>query len=483
MISIQRFFKSRDPNLYMVEVMNINDIIMKVSPYYSKKGKPEAEHKIVYDSSTETLEPIYFFLLDLMEDFGLSPEKLQDNFSSSPGSGHFGEMGQRASIMQQQGTKILADINTVLRSIMNIIYDLREFKSRLSVYDDLNDPSKRDAAILTLKQIWMDKVDLMKGNSSIKAMALGQAGFATLIDAFLVAKDAKDAQKLDLNERVKRIVISRVQEFNNWIIQSSGELRKRYEIEKTYLRSQVNSLKLYARWAKPYLKAASQLEMADKSRDPALVKAFNTIILEMSLLGKSQLRVKETALEGEFPKEFTNDRFLRKFKRKYYGCILVEFSFRGIPQRVQQQSHFAFGGKTEITFRAYSLNEEEIKMLNQELEDSDINAALSLIKGATEDSIENLKDDLDYFLEEPEEPAPEVKEDQSNPFKALFGFYNKKPEKQEEVPKEDQKLEYIAPDDWYEKNFFRAKTAETAKDLLFSIFDVYKKAHGMASFT
>jgi hypothetical protein len=468
----------------MVEVKSIPEIIQSVSPYYKKKGGPESEHTLVYDSSTETLEPIYFFLLDLMNDFGLNPEKLLDNFSSSPGSGHFGEMGQRASVMQQNGTKILADINTVLRSIMNIIYDLREFKSRLSVYDDLRNPEKNEAAILSLKQIWMDKVDIQKGNSSIKAMALGQAGFATLIDAFLVSKDIKSAEKLDLNDKVRRIIIPRIQEFNSWILQSEGELRKRYEIEKTYLRSQVNSLKLYARWAKPYLKAASELEMKDSSRDPALVKAFNTILLEMSLLGKNELRVKETALEGNFPKEFTNEKFLKKFNRKYYGCILVEFKFRGIPQRVQQQSHFAFGGKTEITFRSYALNEEELGMLRQELETSDINAAFSLVKGATDDSLANLKEDLDYFLEEPDQSVEEVPKDQSNPFKALFGGYNKK----KPAPKikeflEEPKIEYIEPDNWYEKTFFRTKVAENAKETLFSIFDIYKKAHGMASYT
>lgn len=468
----------------MVEVKSINDILMDVSPYYKKKGSPESEHTLVYDSSTETLEPIYFFLLDLMNDFGLGAEKLLDNFSSSPGSGHFGEMGQRASVMQQSGAKVLADINTVLRSIMNIIYDLREFKTRLTTYDDLRDPNKNEAARLSLKQLWMDKVDIQKGNSSIKAMALGQAGFVTLIDAFLAAKDMKSAEKLDLNDRVKRILLPRMQEFENWVVQSEGELRKRYEIEKTYLRSQVNSMKLYTRWAKPYLRAASELEMKDSVGDPALVKAFNTIVLEMSLLGKNKLKVKETALEGEFPKEFSNDRFLKKFDREYYSCILIEFKFRGIPQRVQQQSHFAFGGKTEIKFKSYALNEDEITMLKQELEDSDINTAFSLIKGATDDSIEHLKEDLDYFLEEPDQNVEEGPKDQSNPFKALFGSYNKKeaPKKKEETEKEP-KIEYIEPDNWYEKTFFRKKTAEDAKETLFSLFDVYKKAHGMASFT
>jgi len=224
-------------------VATIQQIIGKVSPLlYAENGKdllkkygsidkipadevnPQnlEEHSLVYDSSSETLEPIYFFILDLMSEFGFAPEKLVDSFVSSPGSGHFAELGQRATIMQQQGTKILGDVNTVLRSVLNIIYDLKEFKMRLQHYDDLK-TSQKDAALLALKQIWMDKVDASKGNSSIKAMALSQMGFQTLIDAFLSVNNAEDVNKLDLNDRVKRILIPRIQEFNIWLEQSGKE--------------------------------------------------------------------------------------------------------------------------------------------------------------------------------------------------------------------------------------------------------------------
>src|SRR6056297_2945492 len=114
----------------MVEIKKPGEIIQEKIPYYKKKGEPEAEHTIVYDSSSEQLEPIYFFILDLMNDFGLDPKKIIDNFSSSPGSGHFSEMSQRASIMQQQGQKLLGDINNLVKNILNVVYDLKEFKTR-----------------------------------------------------------------------------------------------------------------------------------------------------------------------------------------------------------------------------------------------------------------------------------------------------------------------------------------------------------------
>jgi len=471
----------------------VSDIIEKVVPHYQERAKKKnaglidsvevANHTLGYDSAVETLEPVYFFILDLMNDFGLKAEKLIDNFSSSPGSGHFAELVQRGTTMQNQASQILGNINVVLKSVLNLIYDLKEFRIRLQTYDDLKSPQKKDAAILSLKQIWMDKVDILKGNSSIKAMALGQSGFVTLIDAFLASKEEKDAQKLDLNDRVKRILIPRIHEFNIWVSQSEQELRKRYEMEKIYLRSQVNSLKLYSRWVKPYLKAANDLESKDRGREPAMVKTFNTILLELVLIGKNELKVKDQALEGLLPREFTKENFTKKL-RKFYSCILVEFTFRGIPQRVSQQAHYTFGGKADISFKAYALNEDEINKINKELDKSDLDDALKLVAGITDDSLAQMQEEINFFLEE-KDKKDEAKErkDESNPFLALFGAYNKEEKKESPKKKEDSVDKPLRKDDWIEKTHLRPLAEEIAQTTAMTLFDIYKKAHGMASYT
>lgn len=471
----------------MAEIKPIHEIIEDISPHYKKEGSPP-EHKLGYDSRGETLEPVYFFIIDLMEDFGFTTEKLIDNFASSPGSGHFAELGQRATIMQQQGTQILQNVNTVLRSVLNIIYDLKEFKIRLQSYDLLkgNDKNKAEAARLALKQIWMDKVDINKGNSSIKAMALGQAGFQTLIDAFLVVNSPKDINKLDLNERVRRITTSRIAEFNIWLENSEKELRKRYELERTYLKSQVSSLKLYSRWARPYLRAASKLIGKEFGRDPAVVNVFNTLLLELTLLGKDVLKVKEAALAGDLPNDFAKESFRKTLKRDYYSCVLVDFRFRGIPQKMQGSSHYTFGGKAEVIFRGYALNDDEIAKINQRLDESDLDEVLKLAEGVTEDSLVQLKDEIEEFLNEMDSVEEKKKSrDTSNPFLALIGSYGGPSDNKKGKNTEDQtKKEIIVKkDSWVEKNHLR-KLAETkAQESAFSLFDVYKKAHGMAAYT
>lgn len=475
----------------MVEIKTVSDIIQEISPYYSDRKKkkdrgaissvPEAEHTIDYDSSSETLEPIYFYVLDLMGDLGFEIEKLVDNFSSTPGSPLFSETGIKASRIQDEAMKIMGSANAVLRSILNIVYDLRDFQTRLQHYDSLKtkDTREKDAAVLALKQIWMDKVDMQKGNSSIKAMALGQAGYQTLIDAFLFAKSPEDIDKMDLNDRVKRILKPRIYEFNIWVERSEKELRKRYEIEISYLRSQVNSLKIYSRWVKPYLKASQQLEMKEPGREPGLVNMFNTLRLELTLLGKSKTKIKESALAGKLPKEFANEKMLKSIKRDFYSCVVVDFTFRAIPRQG------TYVGKSTMTFKAYALNSDELKKIDEELEKSDWGDMLKLIEGATTESLEQLKEDIDQFLKEKPSEEKEIK-DQSNPFRALIGGYNRKEEKKEGKEgkeKEEKKETVVRKDSWIEKEHIRKVAAEDAKDKAFTLFDVYKKVHGMPSYT
>ena len=195
-------------------------------------------------------------------------------------------------------------------------------------------------------------------------------------------------------------------------------------------------------------------------------------------MGKSGLKIKELALEGKLPSEFKS----LNQKRDYFGCVLVDFRFRGIPQRVGQQAHYVFGGRAEVTFNAYALNSDEIAKIDEELEKSDINDVLSLVEGVTTESLEQLKYDIEYFLEE-EKKEEKKFQDASNPFIALIGGYNSKGEKPKKDEKGEKKISVITSDSWIEKTYLREIANENAQDLAFKIFDVYKKSHGMVSYT
>ncbi len=478
-ITIPKLIAAISPDEYQdyktkEDLKEFKDLIIKegISKATEKaKPKPCREQTLTYNSPSEPLEPVYFWLLDLMNARFKSVEKLVDNFTSTPTSGQFGEMGMRSQRMQDEAMKILGSVNTIIKSIINLIYDLKEFEIRLKHYEAANskDKQKAEAGNLALKQIWMDNVDVKKARGSINMLSF-DLNFATLRDAFMIINNEKDVDKLDLNDRVKRILKPRILEFIEWKTASEKELIKRFEIEKSYLKSQVSAVQLYTRWVKPYLKAVAQLEQKN-STSPSLVTAFDTVVLELTLLGKNPIDVEEEAIET---KNVPANLGKIKFKRKYYTCLLLDFSFRGIPGKAGQ--HFVFGGRVDVSFKAYALNDEELKMLNQELTKSDFEEALKLAQGVTDESLGQLKEELDHFLEDYSKDKENEKKKDTNPFAALFGKYEKKEEKK----KEEKKISKIKPDNYYEK-IVREIAKHNAEVICFDIFDIYKKAHGMAS--
>ncbi len=450
----------------------------------SKKVKavPLSSYNLNYDAPSTHLESVYFWILDFMQDTGISIEKVTDNFTSAPGSGHFAEMGMRASRMQDQGMKIFAMINQVVKTILNLVYDLKEFEIRLGHYEDArsDDVNIKEGGMLALKQIWMDNVDMKKGNTSIKAMAFSQASFATLIDAFLIVKDESlkgpGGHEIDLNDRVKRLLKQRILEFNRWKELSERELKKRFAIERSYLKSEVESLKLYSAWAKPYLKAAQELRQKGFDKNPALVSAFNTTLFELVLFGKRKVKFEEAAKSGELPKGLAD----YKMKRDYYECFVVSFLFKGFPQKVTQQ-HYGFGGRVDMYFYSYALNEQEIELLSRELEKQNVEDSLKFVEETTASSLEELKDDLDRFVLKDEDVEKKVKEKKKaediNPFSALLDLFKFEKSKDKKKITEAKK---IKPDNFVEAQV-RALAAKNAQNSIYNVYDIYKKSHGMAS--
>lgn len=450
---------------------------------------PIEQHTVEYDTSSQALEQVYFWLNDWIQsnkaDYG-NVEKILDNFISAPGSAHFSEMGSRATKMQEEGMKILGIANQLVKSILNIIYDLKEFKLRLEIYNDFHnekEKAKSEAAYLSLKQIWLDQVDIKRGSSSIKALAVSGVNapnFVMLIDAFMVVSSLKQINEIDLNERVKRLLEQRFAEFERWLKESERELRKRFDIEKIYLKSQLNTVKLYSKWAKPYLKAAAQLEQRARATS-SLVSAFNTSLFELILLGIGGYDPIVDIKRGELPKSFTD-----KNKRKYAPVVLVELKFRSIPERFQQQGGYGFRGKAEVIFTSFALNEEERRILKEQLDWDDFKDVYRLIEGSTEESLGQLQTDIDEVLgesEKKEEKKKESSSEETNPFAALFSIFTdlfKKSEKPAEKIK-TEKTFVIAPDSDMEK-VIRSQAGIEARRRCRKFYDSFKKINNSPSF-
>ena len=450
-------------------------------------------YKLMYDSFSEGLEPIYFWIVDFMRDTywgtGLEVKKTLDRFEASSGGAFFGDLGTRASIMQDRAMKLMGTINTVVRSVINIIYDLKEFDQRLQFYKDLqsDDKEKVKTARLALKQFWMDRVDVQRGRASLNMLAQ-QLQFVTLRDAFMYAENVDlkgpDGNPMDLNDRVIRILKPRIADYLTWERISGKELERRYKIERIYLESQVESLKLYAQWAKPYFQVANELS-SERTGAGNLLSIFNTLELRASLLGTKE--VKKTDL---------------------FEAVEVSFVFRTIPHTIKQTqtgTHYAQGGKVEIQFRGFALSKEEKDAidkfeLHESLQMAKINERMikeiedSLKTYLTGDKDEEFKDPRekleflqDLFIKTVDEGVRkklledineikkklEEKSKGPGPFEALFDGIKEigKSFGDLGIAKMFKKKDKPEPD--------RKEVAANAKKTSYVIYNVYKKGHGM----
>ncbi len=430
------------------------------------------EYHITYDTFGGTLEPVYFWTLDFLRNqspsgLGFDVNKIEEEFEASAGGGFFGELGTKASVMQDRAMKILETINAILRTIINLIYDLKEYDMRLEIYDEL-DPNKqknakeREAASFALKAIWMDQVDIKAGLGSINQLSRGDLQFVTLRDAFMQADTTKQANKLDLNKRVKVILLKKLKEYNIWKKASEVELRKRYSVEKNYLRAQVDSLRLYTKWAKPYLRAAQKLGMKEfrtsaNMPSPDIVATFNNMQMELKLFGKKE--VKPSKVHGSY------DNY--KFKEKFYSCVEVEFKFRTAPQvaRQGQSTHYAHLGVIDIFFRAFGLSESDIL----DIEKLEVFEDMELIETLTESSLKDMQADIDYYVQgkEPKEKKEE-KKPTPNPLKGLSELFSPISSLFSEKQANSTQKSLVI------------KAAKTeAMNSCLTLYDVFKKSHRM----
>jgi len=459
-------------------------------------GEPIAKYNLTFDSQESALESVYYWILDFINNAGWKTKKIVDNFTSSPGSGSFSEMGQRSALMQDRGIKILGDVNTVIKSTLNLIYDLKEFEIRLSHYEDYRskDENTRYRGMLALKQIWIDNVDMKKGNGSINVLA-GQAGFVTLRDLFFTIETPEQLKKIAnerdgiVNEQTSRIITPRLDEFWKWIKLSENELRKRFSIEKNYLKSQVETIKLYSQWMKPYIKAAQDLRQKGFDGNAALVHAFSTSLFELELFAKKDI--------NSAPDKFNDPYFPEKnyqLKRPYHPIIVINIKYRGhVSQRVTQKGDygFAMGGRMDIEFECYALNGDELKFVEKELEKQQVEDSMDFSTDVAAEALKTLSDDLDHFLnddakkkEEVNKKKEEVKNNDINPFSVIFrpviNFFKGVKKKVNKEREEIKEAKDIPADNFVEKEI-RAGAASSAADFLYAVYDVYKKSHGMSS--
>ena len=358
-------------------------------------------HFLVYENFGATLEESYFWILDNLRDWGYPEvEKIVDTFTASEQSTFFGSAQQRLGIQQDRVSNYLATIGKMVKELFQIVRDIQLLDERNEIYKKAAGNKEKnippdDGAEKALKGIWIDFVDNGPGQlkaSSVYGLA-SQIGYTVLPDLFFSAPanlqtsdigryidklKGPDKDNPTFNDKVTTALVRKLEQYVAWRDATAKQISSKRRFTISYLRQHYNSIKLYMQWVKPYLRNVKRLEMDPQHQLSAnLVGAFEGSIVEVEVLAKKP---------GEGP----------------YPCILINFIFRTRPV-MQSGPEFHRGpahiGRLEMTMRAYTWTEEEIKNFKRIKMAEDFEMLKSIDK-TIEDTMTYLGDDLQRYLQE-----------------------------------------------------------------------------------
>lgn len=367
---------------------------------YGKTGFPKPEHRyrVVYQVYNMSVEELYFWMLEFMRTENGYEDiiKLSDIFTASEHSAFFGSAQQRLGLQQDKVSQFLATIGKMVKELFQLVRELRIIDERMNYYEDSMTNSKsHESAEITLKGIWIDMVEQgAKNPASVYGMAR-ELEFTTLPDLFFAIhpKKAHDVDevvdKLEFNRKVKEVLKRKLRTYLEWKETTWKELKNRKIFTLKYLRQHFDIIKMYINWVKPYLRNIRRLQLADASKSPDLIAAFENSLIEIEVL------FKKLPQKRDWAKEVKQNKWV-------YSVANIHVSYRSKPQMAYQQEYQRGPlhiGLMDITFRSYAWTEAQIKKYI-EIKDKEDMELLKAVDGSVKAAMEALGDELEAYLKE-----------------------------------------------------------------------------------
>jgi len=118
---------------------------------------PVEKHILVYDAPGDSLERVYFLVLDILErQLGWQVTKPVDLVNATPGSTLVQQWGQRPGRSIDETLKVLEAAQLQVPRLLTSLDELRRAREQLQLIDDSRsaDPGRRDPAAEVLKGQW-----------------------------------------------------------------------------------------------------------------------------------------------------------------------------------------------------------------------------------------------------------------------------------------------------------------------------------------
>lgn len=447
---------------------------------YKILGKPVRDVELSYSVYAANVERYYYWFLDAFKEEGeYEIEKIDDSYFTSPTSSYWGVIEQRRSMQQEKLSQFLAVIGNMIKSLFQLVRELRIMDERLQYYKQSKAGDK--AAEIALKGLWIDLVEGgAKNPASVYSMAT-QVGFTILPDLFfdVTVKSSKDIdaaverlKEHGINRKVREVLARKLKQFYLWKENTEKEINQRRKFVLKYLRQHFNVIKLYTTWVAPYIKNIKSLEQRYKGKDYEIIMGSDTAVIELEIFG---VKEKDSRMALQF--------------EKFFPCIRLQMHFRTSPETVYQHDYQRGAihiGKFEMLGEAFVCTKEQVENYRKK-RDFDVIELLSSINA----SMEALKDDLIKYLEEAGEDVSELRGKKKKEEKKLagplavlelffaipkgFGELFKPLLKISSRSKEKKKKERLTLDDLHEKELAK----KIAGDNLWKTYDNFKKAFGL----
>ncbi len=441
--------------------------------------KPVRAYRIHYEAYNTSIEEPYFWVLHYLRYFGGFDKihKITDVFAASENSAFFGSNQQRLGLQQDKVSQYLATIGKMVRELFQLVRELRILDERLSYYaDSMTTSPSAESAEITLKGIWVDMVEQgAKNPASVYGMAR-EVQFTTLPDLFFSTNPKKqedvdrvvEAERGQFNRKVREVLKRKLRAFLAWKEHSYEELKNRRIFTLKYLRQHYDIINMYVAWVKPYMKNIQRLMLDQRKTDqPDLIVAFESSMIEIEILA------------------------VKKGKELFKQCLLMSFTYRTRPEMNYQTEGYQRGpihlGRVEMTFRAYAWTDEDIDNYKKMRKQEDLQL-LGVIDGSVQVALNSLGDELVRYLKEAGEEMPgkkeeEPKKEEQSFFKGLGSIFSS-PEKQHEKAtgqktEKGEKQKMRNRGELYKLVTAKKETGDLVKKLMWTIYDHYKKHHGM----
>lgn len=450
------------------------------------KGKavgPLKTNKLIIQQMQAAGEAYYFWLLNFLRNpnaLNYSVEKASDVYTATETSSYFGAIEAKKEAQMRNASQYLQTVGMLTKNIFQMVRELRIIDERRDYYD--KSEKGDEAAEVALKGIWVSMVEGGAENpTSVTGMAR-KLGFVIVPDLFFKVNPKSGSKGVDrevdslkdegINARIRSVVKQKLFQYYVWKERTGKELSWRKNFVLKSMAQTYHSIKMYAHWLKPYLRNIRKLQMSG-AESPDLVTAFESSMIELELFGVQDKFELETEM-GSQERSFT----------EYFPCIRIKFNYITRPEMAFQQEYAHRGavhaGRATIEIEGYVLSKAQLDQYRIKKEDEDLELLQSV-----DASVESLGEELKKYLEEAgelKEKTAEKKERKTGmtegilePFVAIFKgfgelFSGLGPEKKVGGKKLRE----------WERDQEQAAASAVAKNV-YTLYDVFKKAHGMLS--